>query len=96
MHAYARSISTIWLVNTPLSALGLILIVFIRVYSLHRTVIREGAEKTSDPEKGEAVKKAGGEAGPTEVEEAATRDDATERTLSSLGEETARGRRAQK
>lgn len=96
MHAYARSISTIWLVNTPLSTLGLILVVFIRVYSLHRTVIREGAENASDPEKGGAVEKAGGEASSAEVEEVATKDDATERTLSSLGVETARGRRAQK
>lgn len=85
MHAYARSISTIWLVNAPLSALGLILIVFIRAYSLQRVVIREGAEKTSDPEKGEAVEKVGGEAGFTEAE----KDDTTEQTPPSLGEETA-------
>lgn len=95
MHAYARSISTVWLVNTPLSALALILIVFIRAYSLHRTtVVREGAEKTNDPEKDEGVKQASGEAGSTEVQEAATKDSAMERTLSNLSGETAGGRQA--
>lgn len=76
-HAYARSISTIWLVNTPLSALGLVLVVFIRAYSLHRTVIRQGADETSDPEQGEAVKKekASGGADFNEAEEAATTND---------------------
>jgi len=90
MHAFARSISTIWFVNAPLSALGLILVVFIRPYSLHRTIIREGAEAASDPEKGRAVKTTGGEAGSTEVEEVPTKDDAAGRTPSSLGGETAR------
>lgn len=89
MHAYARSISMIWLVNTPLSALGFVLVVFIRAYSLHRVVIREGA-KTSDREKGEAVEKASDGAGFTEVEGAPTQDDGTEQTPASLGGETAR------
>lgn len=88
MHAFARSISAIWLVTTPLSGLALILIVFIRAYSLQRrTVIREDAEKTNDPEGGESP----GEAGSTEVEEVPrTKGDATERTPSSLEGETAR------
>ncbi|KAI9571312.1 MFS general substrate transporter [Boletus coccyginus] len=88
MHVFARSISTIWLVNTPLSALGLILVVFIRAYSLHRTIIREGAEEASDPEKGGAVKTTGGEAGSTEVGEAPIKCDTTGQTPSSLGEKT--------
>lgn len=85
MHAFARSISAIWLVTTPLSGLALILIVFIRAYSLQRrTVIREDAD---DPEGGESP----GEAGSTEVEEVPrTKGDATERTPSSLEGETAR------
>ncbi|KAG6376367.1 MFS general substrate transporter [Boletus reticuloceps] len=91
MHAYARSVSTIWLVNTPLSALGLILIIFIRAYSLHRTVIREGTEKTNDPEKGEGVKETSGKAGSIEVEKAPINHGATVSTPSSLGEETAVG-----
>lgn len=93
MHAYARSISTIWLVNTPLSALGLALIIFIRAYSLHRTTIREGAEKTDDTEKGAVSKTVSAEAGSAEVEEApSSKDDTTERTPSSLGGETAQER----
>ncbi|KAG9314833.1 MFS general substrate transporter [Chiua virens] len=96
MHAYARSISTIWLVNTPLSAFGLILIVFIRAYSLHRPVIREGTGKRSDPEKGEAVKKAGNEAVSAEAEEAPAKDDITEQVPSSFDEETAQDQSATK
>lgn len=88
MHVFARSISTIWLVNTPLSALGLILVVFIRAYSLHRPIIRKGAEEASDPEKGGAVKTTGGEAGSTEVGEAPIKGDTTGQTPSSLGEKT--------
>lgn len=87
MHAYARSISTIWLVNTPLSALGLVLVVFIRAYSLHRVVIRDGAEKTGDPEKGEAVVEASDKVGFTGVE-TPTNDDATKQTPPSLRGET--------
>lgn len=90
MHAYARSISTIWLMNTLVSAVGFILIISIRAYSLHRTVIREGAEKSNDPEKGEELKKATGEAGSIEVKEAPTKDNSAERPPSSLGGETAR------
>ncbi|EGN93322.1 hypothetical protein SERLA73DRAFT_189897 [Serpula lacrymans var. lacrymans S7.3] len=52
MHAYARSISTIWLVNTPLSAAGLIMVLFIRGYSLKRAVVRGGDAKGADVEKG--------------------------------------------
>ncbi|KAG1832111.1 MFS general substrate transporter [Suillus variegatus] len=52
MHAYSRSISTIWLVNTPLSAFGLFLVLFIRGYTLERTIIRGGEKKLGDVEKG--------------------------------------------
>lgn len=51
MHAYSRSISTIWLVNTPLSAFGLFLVLFIRGYTLERTIIRGGEKKLGDVEK---------------------------------------------
>lgn len=54
MHAYSRSISTIWLVNTPLSAFGLFLVLFIRGYTLERTIIRGGEKKSGDVEKGAA------------------------------------------
>ncbi|KAG1875104.1 major facilitator superfamily domain-containing protein [Suillus tomentosus] len=52
MHAYSRSISTIWLVNTPISAFGLFLVLFIRGYTLERTIIRGGEKKLGDVEKG--------------------------------------------
>lgn len=89
MHAYARSISTVWLVNTPLSAVGLFLALFIRGYSLKRTVIRGDAAKTVDPEKGELATEVG-KSGVAEsmenekTEEAPIQDDATERTRTTL------------
>ncbi|KAH7927323.1 MFS general substrate transporter [Leucogyrophana mollusca] len=49
MHAYARSISTIWVMNTPLSAFAFLLTLLIRAYSLKRTVIH-GNEKDVDIE----------------------------------------------
>ncbi|KAG2349700.1 MFS general substrate transporter [Suillus weaverae] len=52
MHAYSQSISTVWLVNVPLSAFGLFLILFIRGYTLERTIIRGGEKKLGDVEKG--------------------------------------------
>ncbi|KAG1765813.1 MFS general substrate transporter [Suillus occidentalis] len=52
MHAYARSISTIWLVSTPLSGFGLFLVLFIRSYTLKRTIIRVGEKKLGDADAG--------------------------------------------
>ncbi|KIK40350.1 hypothetical protein CY34DRAFT_13769 [Suillus luteus UH-Slu-Lm8-n1] len=52
MHAYARSISTIWLVSTPLCAFGLFLVLFIRSYTLKRTIIRVGEKKLGDADAG--------------------------------------------
>ncbi|KAH7924739.1 MFS general substrate transporter [Leucogyrophana mollusca] len=48
MHAYARSISTIWIMDTPLAGIGFILVLFMRAYSLKRQVVRSGE---ADPEK---------------------------------------------
>lgn len=90
MHAYARSISTVWIVNTPLSAVGLFLIIFIRGYSLKRTIVRGGDAKLVDPEKGAPQKELDGEPSAADsmenekTEQAPTRDDATERTRTSL------------
>lgn len=55
MHAYSRSISTIWLVNVPISAFGLFLVLFIRGYTLKRIIIRSGEKKSGDVEKGVAA-----------------------------------------
>jgi hypothetical protein len=52
MHAYTRSISTIWLVSAPLSAFGLFLVLFIRGYTLKRTIIRVGEKKLGDDDTG--------------------------------------------
>ncbi|KAG1836612.1 MFS general substrate transporter [Suillus subluteus] len=52
MHAYTRSISTIWLVSTPLSGFGFFLVLFIRAYTLKRTIIRGGEKKLGDAETG--------------------------------------------
>ncbi|KAJ7219408.1 MFS general substrate transporter [Mycena pura] len=57
IHAYARSISTIWLVATPMAGAGLIMSLFIRRYTLARTVVKnEGTAKSTpvskDLEKG--------------------------------------------
>ncbi|KAH7929758.1 MFS general substrate transporter [Leucogyrophana mollusca] len=95
MHAYSQSISTIWLVNTPLSAVGLLLIIFVRGYSLKRTIVRGGEAKVADVEKGPEQQEsqedddaAGAESAENEkpVQQETTRDDATERTrTSSIG-----------
>ncbi|KAF5381014.1 hypothetical protein D9615_004058 [Tricholomella constricta] len=56
IEAYARSISTIWLVMTPIIGASFVMVLFIRKYSLKRTVIRHGEpekpEQMTDPEKG--------------------------------------------
>ncbi|KAG6833709.1 hypothetical protein H0H87_002907 [Tephrocybe sp. NHM501043] len=54
--AYARSISTIWLVMTPIVGASFVMVLFVRKYSLQRTVVRQGESKkdeaNSDVEKG--------------------------------------------
>jgi len=44
IHAYARSVSSIWLVFTPLCFISMLCIFFMRPYSLERTII-----KAADP-----------------------------------------------
>jgi hypothetical protein len=51
MSAYSESISTIWLVNVPLAAFGLLLVLLIRSYTLERTIIHSD-KKVGDVEKG--------------------------------------------
>ncbi|CAA7271543.1 unnamed protein product [Cyclocybe aegerita] len=54
--AYTRSISTIWLVMTPMLGACFIMVLFLRVYSLKRTTVRAGEQTMAadgdDPEKG--------------------------------------------
>ncbi|KIK34493.1 hypothetical protein CY34DRAFT_26843 [Suillus luteus UH-Slu-Lm8-n1] len=70
MHAYARSISTIWLVSTPLSVFGLFLVLFIRGYTLERTIVRVGEKKLGDAD--------------ADVEQATVADDLPAMELASL------------
>ncbi|KAJ7685325.1 major facilitator superfamily domain-containing protein [Mycena polygramma] len=67
IHAYARSISMIWLVVTPILGAGFIMTLFIRQYTLARTTVKTpGKDKTGDMEKGpdaEVTPRASGEAG---------------------------------
>ncbi|KAJ7449942.1 major facilitator superfamily domain-containing protein [Mycena latifolia] len=54
IHAYARSISMIWLVVTPILGAGCVLTLLLRRYTLERTIVRNpGKDKTAgDAEKG--------------------------------------------
>ncbi|KAI6150532.1 major facilitator superfamily domain-containing protein [Pisolithus tinctorius] len=89
MHAYARSISTIWLVNTPVSGFGFLAVLCIKAYTLKRNIVRSGASKPIDTEKGAALQSEA-EAGTGGVEVTDTKgtgndekvagDDTTERT----------------
>ncbi|KAG2158308.1 MFS general substrate transporter, partial [Suillus bovinus] len=94
MHAYSRSISTIWLVNVPLSAVGLFLVLFVRSYTLQRTIIHGGEKKSGDVEK-DAVQATIEEGLPVMESEhfenekiQASRDDATERTQMDMTDDT--------
>ncbi|KZP12598.1 MFS general substrate transporter [Athelia psychrophila] len=51
IQAYAVSIQKIWLVAIPLCGVGFILVLFVRAYSLQRTVVRQGPP--GDVEKGQ-------------------------------------------
>ncbi|KAG1891200.1 major facilitator superfamily domain-containing protein [Suillus subluteus] len=86
MQAYSQSISTVWLVNVPLAGFGLFLVLFIRNYTLERTVIRSGEKKLGDVEKGAAQATIEEDSRVMESESLenekrqASRDDASERT----------------
>lgn len=56
IQAYAISISTIWIVMTPIVGVSFIMVLFLRKYTLKRTVIRVGEEeeKAKDVEQGSA------------------------------------------
>lgn len=50
IHAYTKSIATIWLVDTPIIGFSFILILFIKKYSLKRKVVRVEKKPTLDEE----------------------------------------------
>ncbi|KAF9218213.1 hypothetical protein BS17DRAFT_791914 [Gyrodon lividus] len=56
LHAWSRSIATIWIMSTPVSGVALILTFFLREYSLTRKTVQSGDAKTAhDAEKGAAA-----------------------------------------
>jgi len=50
LHAYTRSLATIWIVLVPLAFVGLIFIFTIKEYSLKRTVVQGIKESTEKPD----------------------------------------------
>ncbi|KAI9446080.1 MFS general substrate transporter [Lactarius indigo] len=50
IHAYAQSISAIWAFNAPVVGVGFIMVLFIKAYTLKRTIIRGGVDTKQDQE----------------------------------------------
>jgi len=50
VHAYTQSISAIWVFNAPVVAVGFIMVLFIKAYTLKRTTIKGGARTSTDVE----------------------------------------------
>ncbi|KAI6028874.1 major facilitator superfamily domain-containing protein [Pisolithus orientalis] len=50
LHAYSRSISAIWIMNTPISGAALILMLFLREYSMTRKLVRSEGRSPNDAE----------------------------------------------
>ncbi|KAF8212094.1 major facilitator superfamily domain-containing protein [Mycena galopus ATCC 62051] len=75
IHAYARSISMIWLVVTPILGAGLVMSLFIRRYTLARNIVQNpgkdktGAAQTGEVEKGIATEETPGGSDSGEVTE---------------------------
>ncbi|KAH7913996.1 major facilitator superfamily domain-containing protein [Hygrophoropsis aurantiaca] len=80
MHAYSKAISTIWIMNTPLSAVGFLLILLVRAYSLQRPIARGQDAKSGDVEKGDIDPEQDTKDG--DIEDV-TQDDASEATRTS-------------
>ncbi|KAI0044548.1 MFS amino acid permease [Auriscalpium vulgare] len=52
MHAYTKSISTIWIVDTPLIAICLFLVLFLKKYTLKRVIVRTERRAPLDSDAG--------------------------------------------
>ncbi|KAJ3989453.1 MFS general substrate transporter [Lentinula detonsa] len=52
IQAYAKSITSIWVVCTPIAGVGFLLVLWIRKYTLNRTIVRN-EKKPADAEKGQ-------------------------------------------
>ncbi|KAF8265935.1 major facilitator superfamily domain-containing protein [Lactarius quietus] len=49
IHAYAQSISAIWVFNAPVVGVGFVMVLFIKAYSLQRTTIQQGDTHSDYP-----------------------------------------------
>ncbi|KAJ3744807.1 MFS general substrate transporter [Lentinula detonsa] len=54
IQAYAKSITSIWVVCTPIAGVGFLLVLWIRKYTLNRTIVRN-EKKPADAEKGQTL-----------------------------------------
>ncbi|KAH8107067.1 major facilitator superfamily domain-containing protein [Cristinia sonorae] len=57
-HAYTSAIAKIWVINTPILGAGLVMVLFVRGYSLSRTTVQAGKPSEDDVEAGTAVEAA--------------------------------------
>lgn len=48
LHAYSKSISTLWIVNAPICGMFFFLTLLLKQYSLQRTVVRTPKEKDAE------------------------------------------------
>jgi hypothetical protein len=56
LHAYTRSINTIWIVATPLLFLGAVFCIFLKHYSLERNIVRADVSKKAGDTESEETK----------------------------------------
>jgi hypothetical protein len=63
IHAFSKSISAIWIFNTPVVGVGFIMVLFIKAYSLKRTTIQSAAHAKPDEEMTAGDARASGGAG---------------------------------
>ncbi|KJA23787.1 hypothetical protein HYPSUDRAFT_39633 [Hypholoma sublateritium FD-334 SS-4] len=61
IQAYTKSISMIWTVMTPIAGVAFIMVLFIKVYTLERTIVRAEAVKKGTPADADVEKGASGE-----------------------------------
>ncbi|KAJ3725813.1 MFS general substrate transporter [Lentinula raphanica] len=83
IQAYAKSISDIWIVCTPIAGVGFLMVLWVRKYTLHRIIVRN-EKKPVDAEKGPQE---GQEEGEPEQQPAATSGSASDDITIEGGEE---------
>ncbi|KAL1757167.1 major facilitator superfamily domain-containing protein [Schizophyllum commune] len=94
IHAFSRGVSTIWIASTPMVGVAFIMVLFLRKYTLKRTVVQ-----TAKAAGGDADVEKGGDAPTTAedpdskegVEQVQTRTNETLQTTDTKGSETREG-----